>query len=596
MTVDSFLVRMFGDKLKSFNESKVLMVGAGGIGCELLKDLILMNIGEIHVLDLDTIDLSNLNRQFLFRQKDIKESKSKTAIKAVEHFSHKSKLVAYHGSVLDNKLFPLSFFKQFDVIYNALDNLEARFYVNRMCLYLNKPLYESGTTGLKGQTQPIYPYLSECFSCVPKETPKTFPVCTIRSTPSKPVHCITWAKDFLFSQLFVDLRNDLAVPEASEFTNEEEAEASLKEVNELADLKRLIMNAGNDDLSYITNIFEKIFIDDIKRLLKIEELWKSRKKPSFDSILDYKKCLETISEDYSEGVENQSDFNQIMSTFITSLIKLTRRLQAGEVLEFDKDDIDTLRFVMSAANLRSLIFHIPTKNEFNTKEIAGNIIPAVATMNAMMAGFSALSSVNYYLYETNEDRVTHCKTVFDSASTDKVINSAKLIKPNPTCSACSVVKGIAHIDLGNTTLKQLRDELVTKYKYSDDIEIMTLDSNLLYDYDFDDNLDKPLSSMLQSESVLLVNDSEDILDIVEIYIIDVPAEIKLPDLEIPLKKVALKSSESEDDDHEYTIQITNNQEETMEVHSLEDDDDLDIIDEPLTKKRRLNEVGFNANV
>jgi molybdopterin/thiamine biosynthesis adenylyltransferase len=59
------------------------MVGAGGIGCELLKNLVLTGFGEIHIVDLDTIDLSNLNRQFLFRNEHIKKSKALVGLRGM---------------------------------------------------------------------------------------------------------------------------------------------------------------------------------------------------------------------------------------------------------------------------------------------------------------------------------------------------------------------------------------------------------------------------------------------------------------------------------------------------------------------------------
>ncbi|KAG1205134.1 hypothetical protein G6F35_011838 [Rhizopus arrhizus] len=98
--------------------------------------------------------------------------------------------------------FNVQWFKQFTIVLNALDNLEARRHVNAMCLAADIPLVESGTQGYLGQAYVIKKDETECFDCQPKPTPTTYPVCTIRSTPSAPIHCIVWAKSFLFSQLF----------------------------------------------------------------------------------------------------------------------------------------------------------------------------------------------------------------------------------------------------------------------------------------------------------------------------------------------------------------------------------------------------------
>lgn len=67
-----------------------------------------------------------------------------------------------------------------------------------MCLAADIPLVESGTQGYLGQAYVIKKDETECFDCQPKPTPTTYPVCTIRSTPSAPIHCIVWSKSFLF--------------------------------------------------------------------------------------------------------------------------------------------------------------------------------------------------------------------------------------------------------------------------------------------------------------------------------------------------------------------------------------------------------------
>jgi len=90
--------------------------------------------------------------------------------------------------------FGLSFFKRFTVVLNALDNRAARNHVNRMCLAADVPLIESGTAGYEGQVELIKKGLSQCYECTPKAAQKTYPGCTIRNTPSEPIHCIVWAK------------------------------------------------------------------------------------------------------------------------------------------------------------------------------------------------------------------------------------------------------------------------------------------------------------------------------------------------------------------------------------------------------------------
>ncbi|KAJ3203166.1 E1 ubiquitin-activating protein uba2, partial [Clydaea vesicula] len=163
--------------------SKVLMVGTGGIGCELIKNLVLSGFKDIIMVDFDTIDLSNLNRQFLFQKKHIKKSKAHVAKEAALLFNDQVKIQSFNDSIFDEK-FNLNWFKNFDIIFNALDNLPARRHVNLMAMAANVPLVESGTAGYLGQVTVHKKNLYECFDCEPKPTPKTFPVCTIRSTPS----------------------------------------------------------------------------------------------------------------------------------------------------------------------------------------------------------------------------------------------------------------------------------------------------------------------------------------------------------------------------------------------------------------------------
>jgi len=118
------------------------------------------------------------------------------AKEAAHKFNPNVKLEAHHANIKDPQ-FNIDWFKGFTMVFNALDNLDARRHVNKMCLAADVPLIESGTTGFNGQVQVIKKGTTACYDCSPKETPKSFPVCTIRSTPSQPIHCIVWGKSYL---------------------------------------------------------------------------------------------------------------------------------------------------------------------------------------------------------------------------------------------------------------------------------------------------------------------------------------------------------------------------------------------------------------
>ncbi|EGW30863.1 uncharacterized protein SPAPADRAFT_142051 [Spathaspora passalidarum NRRL Y-27907] len=612
MAKDSYLKKILGaENFSRIQSSKVLMVGAGGIGCELLKDLVLTGYGEIHIVDLDTITLSNLNRQFLFRQNDINKSKSLTVSKAVQHFNYlNAHLVSHHGNIMDTNKFPITWWEQFEYVFNALDNLEARRYVNKMCLFLKKPLMESGTTGFKGQIQPIYPYYSECFDCSTKETAKTYPVCTIRSSPTQPVHCITWAKEFLFHSLFDEVESDQNLTDPNQIRSETDNEAEIaffqKESTELAELRHLITTA--DPPTFINELLVKIFKADIERLLLIDSIETRRgsRKPTPLDVVRYSSQLAGLLADVSN--ENILNLDTKMWSVLENIYVLYKssevlqeRIVSGREssISFDKDDEDTLNFVAAASNLRSSIFGIEIKSKFDIKEIAGNIIPAIATTNAIISGFACLAGTKYFTtpsHGTDYSAITHkSSTIFVGITPNKYITSGTLGPPNEKCPSDALVsRGVFKIsptDFTTLTLGWLIGQL-ENYGYSrDDISIQKSNSKLLYDIDYDDNVDLTLASMsgLKDGELILISDDSDQLESLELYI-NIAEKTSLPEL-VLRPKVTHDEPEQENEDGllENGMDVENDGVILLdsEAENEENDDLLIIDDEPSPKRRKI---------
>ncbi|XP_076655386.1 ubiquitin-like activating enzyme 3 [Halictus rubicundus] len=184
---------------------KILVIGAGGLGCELLKDLALMGFRHIHIIDMDTIELSNLNRQFLFRHKDIGSSKADVAARFVNTRIPGTNVVPHCCKIQDKDE---EFYRQFHIIVCGLDSIVARRWINGMLLSLliyengelDKssiiPMIDGGTEGFKGNVRVILPGLTACIECTLDLYPPqvTYPLCTIANTPRLPEHCIEYVK------------------------------------------------------------------------------------------------------------------------------------------------------------------------------------------------------------------------------------------------------------------------------------------------------------------------------------------------------------------------------------------------------------------
>ncbi|KAM3431479.1 hypothetical protein MY4824_007077 [Beauveria thailandica] len=187
--------------LQMFSNFKVLVIGAGGLGCEILKNLAMSQFKDIHVIDMDTIDISNLNRQFLFRSSDVGKYKAEVAARFVEQRVKGVSITAHNARIQD---FDASFYQQFQLVVCGLDSIEARRWINAMLVSIAeeagdadgiKPLVDGGTEGFKGQARVILPTITSCIECqLDMHAPRAaVPLCTLAAIPRQPEHCVEWA-------------------------------------------------------------------------------------------------------------------------------------------------------------------------------------------------------------------------------------------------------------------------------------------------------------------------------------------------------------------------------------------------------------------
>ena len=457
-------ISIFGSKIQEkLQKLNIFIAGAGAVGCELLKNLALMGIsmidqGLLTISDYDNIEISNLNRQFLFNNKNIGQSKSMVACNEIKKINNdlNCKGLIYKIGKETEYIFNEEFWKNQDIIISAVDSDEAREYLNDKCFKYNKLLLNIGTSGVRAKVDIVIPNLTYPLE-IEKDlnTIDEIQMCTIKFYPSKIEHCIEWS-NCLFHELFCENIKifNLFLLNEEEFIKKMKKDANeiffekYQKIKEIIDIlnneNEEIMNYKILELSVL--YFYRLYIKSIQNLLLIHPpdkfengqwFWSGlKKKPcafeviniddkmtrqflySFCFILSHclgisfnKKIFQNNNElkEYIEKIFNSIKNKDInfkdneKTEKINELKKFieiinSKKIKNWEIKEeiFSKDSLSNnhIEFIQSSSNLRARNYGIEESNKNKVLMISGKIIAAVPTSTASIVGYACLQIIN----------------------------------------------------------------------------------------------------------------------------------------------------------------------------------------------------------
>jgi len=556
---------------------RYLLVGAGAIGCEMLKNWAMMGVGSaegggVVVTDPDTIEKSNLNRQFLFRPWNVQQPKAKTAAEASSAMNPAKKCDALRNRVgADTEdVFDDAFWDSLSGVCNALDNVQARLYVDQRCIYYQKSLLESGTLGAKGNVQVVVPRMTESYGSSRDPPEKSIPVCTLKNFPNQIEHTIQWSRDLFegfFKQSAEDVNSYLSQPD---YLASLERQPGIRKTT----LEAIRGNLVEKPLSFEQCVvwarlrFEELYNNSIQQLLFNFPLdmttssgapfWSGPKRPPAPLIfssdtplhLDFviaaanlrafnyglkgstdrafiKKVADSvmvpefvpksgvkISSDPKEEEKAKQEAESSVTDEDSICEEITKQLPAPSSLagyrmclaEFEKDD-DTnfhIDFITAGSNLRACNYQIAEADKLKTKQIAGKIIPAIATTTAMVTGLVCLELLK--LAQGDSKKIEDFKNAFCNLALPFTSFSEPIAAPKKDAGKMSwTLWDRFDIDEGrDITLKDFLDYFQSKHG----LEVTMISSGVSILYSFFTNPKKLKERMPMTMSQLIVEISK----------------------------------------------------------------------------------------